>query len=283
MTVFEYKEMRDFEEYDILESIQEDAWGMPARELVPKRLIYATLKSGGVVIGAYKNSEIIGYCWGWVGNIDPYGPFIYSHHNAVRKEYQNQGVGLSLKLNQRKWAIEKGYKLINWTFDPLQSKNCYLNLHKLGVICNNYKRNYWGVMRDDLNRGIDTDRLYCIWHIASEHVEKRIQNKFKNFAELIQSSDNLVLQTRFENNRLIIEEKNLTLQSKYVIIEIPSNFIDLLKSDKQLLIQWRHETRIVFENYFNKGYIAIDFAVQKEKERIRCFHVLKREKMKNLA
>ncbi|MCG3226165.1 MAG: GNAT family N-acetyltransferase [Candidatus Heimdallarchaeota archaeon] len=281
MTNFEYKEMLDFSEYDILEDLQEDAWGMPARELVPKRLIYATLKSGGVVIGAYKNNEIIGYCWGWVGNKDPYGLFIYSHHNAVRQEYQNQGIGLQLKLAQRDWALKHNYHLINWTFDPLQSKNCYLNLHKLGVECSTYKRNYWGEMVDILNKGIDTDRFYSNWYIRSKHVEKRIQGKIENFSELLLESNCKVFETQITNNKITVKKTHLEINSQFVFIEIPSNFNELMKEDKESLIQWRKETRTAFETYFNKGYKAIDFVVEKETEIIRCFHILKKEENGN--
>jgi predicted GNAT superfamily acetyltransferase len=282
MTFLEYREMLDFSEYDILEDIQEDAWGMPARELVPKRLMYATLKSGGVVIGAYKNEEVVGYCWGWVGHKEPDGLFIYSHHNAVRKEYQNQGIGMQLKLVQRDWAIKNGYSLINWTFDPLQSKNCYLNLHKLGVVCNNYKRNYWGEMKDILNIGIDTDRFYSNWQINSKHVKQRIEGKIDDYPHLIQSNDCKVFETQLVKDKLVVEKTNLNLDLECILVEIPPNFNELIKSDKEILIHWRKETRIVFENYFYKGYKAIDFIVKKEAEQIKCFHVLKKNDNVNI-
>ncbi|MHA1953696.1 MAG: GNAT family N-acetyltransferase [Candidatus Heimdallarchaeaceae archaeon] len=281
MINLEYKEMLDFSEYDILEDIQEDAWGMPARELVPKRLMYATLKSGGVVIGAYKNNEIIGYCWGWVGNKDPYGLFIYSHHNAVLKKYQNQGIGLQLKLAQRDWAIKHNYHLINWTFDPLQSKNCYLNLHKLGVECSTYKRDYWGDMVDVLNKGIDTDRFYSNWYIRSKHVEERVQGKFENFSELLLEGNCKVFETQLTDNKLTVKKTHLEINSQFVFIEIPSNFNELMKKDKESLIQWRKETRTAFEVYFNKGYKGVDFIVEKETNNIRCFHILKKEENEN--
>jgi predicted GNAT superfamily acetyltransferase len=277
MTVFEYKEMLDFSDYDILEDIQVDAWGMPARELVPKRLIYATLKSGGVVIGAYKDEEIIGYCWGWVGYNEIFGRFIYSHHNAVRKQFQNQGIGLNLKLAQRKWAMEKDFRLINWTFDPLQSKNCYLNLHKLGVVCNNYKQNYWGEMKDILNKGIDTDRFYCNWYLNSERVKGRVSGKSDDFTHLIQDKGYHVFETQLEREKLITKKTNLELVTEHIFIEIPSNFSYLISNEKPTLIQWRNETRRVFENYFKKGYKAVDFIVLKNTEEIKCYHVLKKE------
>lgn len=277
MTVFEYREIIDFSEYDVLEDIQEDAWGMPTRELVPKRLIYATLKSGGVVIGAYKDEEIIGYCWGWVGYNELYGRFIYSHHNAVRKQFQNRGIGMKLKLAQRDWAIRNNFELINWTFDPLQSKNCYLNLHKLGVVCNNYKRNYWGEMRDSLNKGIDTDRFYCNWYLNSERVKERASGKIDDFSQKMQNKNNHVFETQSENSKILIEKANLDLISEYIFLKIPSNFTYLIKNEKPLLIQWRNETRIAFENYFKKGYRAIDFAFLKKNGEFECFHVLKKK------
>jgi len=272
----EYKEMKDFGEYDILEDIQEDAWGMPVRELVPKRLIYATLKSGGVVIGAYKEREIIGYCWGWVGRNEKEEIFIYSHHNAVRKEFQNEGIGYKLKLKQREWGINNGFEKINWTFDPLQSKNCYLNFHKLGVTCNSYHNKYWGDMLDDLNRGIDTDRFYCNWILNSPKVKRHIEQDFTDFSKMSIHQKYHTLEVEMEEDFLRVRKIQLDLDLPILFVRIPPNFQEILENNIELMKDWRENTREVFTTYFQKGYEVVDFVIRKIPDVVDCYHVLKK-------
>jgi predicted GNAT superfamily acetyltransferase len=63
-----------------------------------------------------------------------------------------------LKLEQRASALERGITLIQWTFDPLQAKNAYLNIEKLGVIVRRYEVEVYGP--PSLGQ---TDRLIAEW------------------------------------------------------------------------------------------------------------------------
>jgi len=270
----EYRELKDFSIYDALEEVQRDSWNMPDRELVPKRLIYATQKSGGVAIGAFNDNELIGYCWGWTGKKDPYGVFIYSHHNAVKKQYQNLGIGYNLKVKQREWALDHNYVYINWTFDPLQSNNCYLNLHKLGATCNTYHENYWGEMLDDLNKGIDTDRFYCNWILNSNDVRSRLVKEFRNYGDLINDYEFHTIATEEVDSLLEVTNINLNLSFPTIFVQIPHNFKDMIRRDKEKIVDWRKKTREVFKTYFKRGYIAIDFVIDKKNKTMNCYHVL---------
>ncbi len=270
-----YRELDNFEAYSQIEDIQQDSWEVPDRELVPKRIPYATSKSGGIVLGAYKDDFMIGYVWGWVGYNKQEENFIYSHHNAVRKEYQNKGIGFQLKLEQRNWAIRKGFNLIKWVFDPLQTKNCNLNIHKLGATCNTYKNNYWLELKDALNEGIETDRLYCSWDLLSEHVENHVNRKYTDFSSIINNPENHVLDINQKGEFLKIENMKMDRDESIIVIEVPSNFIKMKKTNKNLAVKWRFQTRSVFQNYFDKGYKIIDFVIQKKQDTIRCYHILK--------
>ncbi len=272
----EYKELMDYSEYNKIEDIQINAWGFPDREVVPKRIIYATHRSGGVVIAAYLNHEIIGYVWGWIGQIDPYGIFIYSHHNAVVREHQNKGIGVQLKLEQRKWALEKNFKIINWTFDPLQSKNSYINLHKLGAICNNYRIKYWGDMHDELNIGIDTDRFYCNWFIDSAQVKKRLNRDFEDYAETMNIDSYHSIKTISNNGILKVKELDFDIKETILFAEIPIDFTKIMQNNNELAKEWREETRKIFTHYFNIGYSVIDFILDKSVTPWKSYHVLEK-------
>ena len=98
-------------------------------------------------------------------------PYLHSHMLAVRKDYRNGGLGRRIKLYQREEAITRGFELIEWTFDPLEIKNAYLNIEKLGAIVRRYTINQYGITTSPLQGGLPTDRLIAEWWLKSKRVE----------------------------------------------------------------------------------------------------------------
>jgi predicted GNAT superfamily acetyltransferase len=90
---------------------------------------------------------------------------------AVRKEHRNAGLGRRLKLLQREDALARGIELIEWTFDPLEIKNSYLNIEKLGAIARRYNINQYGITSSPLQGGLPSDRLIAEWWLKSKRVE----------------------------------------------------------------------------------------------------------------
>jgi predicted GNAT superfamily acetyltransferase len=90
---------------------------------------------------------------------------------AVRKEYRNSGLGRRLKLLQREDALARGIELIEWTFDPLEIKNAYLNIEKLGAVARRYTINQYGITSSPLQGGLPSDRLIAEWWLKSKRVE----------------------------------------------------------------------------------------------------------------
>src|SRR5439155_23405412 len=97
-------------------------------------------------------------------------PYWYSQMLAVEAEYRNHGIGVSLKLAQRDHAREREVHLIEWTFDPLEAKNAYLNIFKLGVIARRYYVNLYGATVSEMQRGLESDRLIAEWWIDTPRV-----------------------------------------------------------------------------------------------------------------
>jgi predicted GNAT superfamily acetyltransferase len=90
---------------------------------------------------------------------------------AVRKDHRNSGLGRRLKLMQRDDALARGIELIEWTFDPLEIKNAYLNVEKLGAIVRRYNINQYGITSSPLQGGLPSDRLIAEWWLKSNRVE----------------------------------------------------------------------------------------------------------------
>jgi len=152
-------------------ALQKEVWNFSDAELVPLRLFVVADKVGGQVMGAFKASEMIGFALSVPGTRTGH-IYLHSHMLAVRKDYRNHGLGRRLKLMQREEALERGIELIEWTFDPLEIKNAYLNIEKLGAIARRYNINQYGITSSPLQGGLPSDRLIAEWWLKSKRVEK---------------------------------------------------------------------------------------------------------------
>lgn len=61
---------------------------------------------------------------------------------------------------------------MEWTFDPLEIKNAYFNLHRLGATCSRYEPDFYGPSSSPLQGGLPTDRLCARWELGSERVQR---------------------------------------------------------------------------------------------------------------
>jgi len=151
-------------------ALQKEVWNFTDAELVPLRMFVVAQKIGGQVIGAFESEQLIGFAFAIPGARGGHS-YLHSHMLAVRAEYRNQGLGRRLKLFQRDEALSRGFNLIEWTFDPLEIKNAYLNIEKLGAIARRYNVNQYGITASPLQGGLPTDRLVAEWWLKSKRVE----------------------------------------------------------------------------------------------------------------
>src|SRR5215470_13625662 len=161
----------DLEELRTAVALQKEVWNFTDAELVPLRLFVVAEKVGGQVIGAFDGSEMVGFALA-VPGMRAGHPYLHSHMLAVRQNYRNSGLGRRIKLFQREEGISRGFELIEWTFDPLEIKNAYLNIEKLGAIARRYTINQYGITTSPLQGGLPTDRLIAEWWLKSKRVQK---------------------------------------------------------------------------------------------------------------
>jgi len=159
------------EHFDDAVQLQQEIWGFEPLELIPVRLFAVATKIGGQAFGAYDGDRMVGFCLAFPG-IKP-GPTSYIHSQmlGVRKEYRNAGVGRILKLRQREDGISRGIQLMEWTFDPLEIKNAYFNIERLGCVIKRYLVNVYGTTTSHLHGGLPTDRCVPEWWFKSPRVE----------------------------------------------------------------------------------------------------------------
>ena len=157
--------------------LQREIWGFDDLELLPLRLFVVASKIGGQVLGAFDGAKMVAFCV-CIPGLKPGGKYyLHSHMLGVTPSYRNTGLGRKMKLEQRRYAIVAGVDLIEWTFDPLELKNAFFNIERLGAIVRRYVYNQYGTTSSHLHGGLPTDRLVPEWWIQSERVKCLLQNR----------------------------------------------------------------------------------------------------------
>src|SRR5579859_3426606 len=182
------RECQGFDELQACVDLQIEVWGYSDGDVVPRRMFLVAQKVGGQTIGAFDTSlpgaaeqgnaaSLVGFSFSLPGvktgarsRSGKPESYLHSHMLAVRDGYRNQNIGAKLKAAQRDDALRRGIQRIEWTFDPLEIKNAFLNIHKLGAIVRSYEENFYGVSSSRLQGGLQTDRLVAEWWIATPRV-----------------------------------------------------------------------------------------------------------------
>src|SRR3989475_8251035 len=161
----------DLEEMRACVALQKEVWNFSDADLIPLRMFVVADKIGGqIIVAAFDGREVVGFGLSIPGYRDGRS-YLHSHMLAVRQNYRNAGLGRRIKLLQRDDALARGFELIEWTFDPLEIKNGYLNIERLGAIARRYNINQYGITSSPLQGGLPTDRLVAEWWMKSKRVE----------------------------------------------------------------------------------------------------------------
>ncbi|MBI5360506.1 MAG: GNAT family N-acetyltransferase [Planctomycetes bacterium] len=247
------RKVKAIKEFHSCEAIQKAVWQFEDREIIPVNELITIQHNGGLVLGAFDKDKMIGFCFGFPGIRD--GKLVHSSRMlAVLPEYRNTGIGLRMKLAQKKFAFSQGIDLITWTFDPLQSLNAHFNIAKLGCIVRQYFVNIYGTSSSVLNSGMETDRFLAEWHINRVWSldSKSLRKVLKNIRQ--------VNKTAISKSGFLISEKpDLRLNDKRLLVQIPGNINEIKAKDLALAKDWRLKTRVIFMAYFKKGYAVRGF------------------------
>lgn len=245
------------EEFEAIEWLQAKIWGT-ALGVTPGIFLFVIAKEGGVVLLALDNGEPVGFNYGIIGLAEGNRVKLASHQTGVLPAYQDRGLGLKLKLVQREAALAKNLDHITWTFDPLQGRNARLNLRKLGAVCHTYVPNLYGEMEDALNQGLPSDRFNVDWWLSSEHVVLRLEGQY--LAPDLSSADYPVLNAATMSKHgfaLPPDAFDLPL-GQFCLVEVPTDIAILKGKAPDVALQWRLQTREIFEAAFSTGYTAVD-------------------------
>jgi chorismate synthase len=260
-------------EFRACEAMQQQVWAMPDNlEVVPLHLLVTVQRNGGLLLGAFDGDDLVGFVFGFLGVSSNDKLKHCSHLMGVASGYQSRGVGYQLKLAQREFVLDQGIDLVTWTYDPLESRNAYLNIHKLGGVCRTYTRDYYGPLTDGLGAGLPSDRFQVEWWIADDRVRqclagdsgRRLADPVVQVNATARTSEGYLTP-----GAICLKENARTIRS-----EIPADYQALKADDPALALEWRLAVRRISEAYFAAGYVVADFSHCRTQEGERSYYIL---------
>ncbi len=217
-------------EFEACLQMQRDVWQFSDLDVTPLRSFVIARRGGGFTTGAFDASNrLLGFAHALGAFDEKLRPYYYSQMLAVEPRLQNAGIGVRLKLAQRDHAITTGVPLFTWTFDPLQSRNAYLNLVKLGGVVRRYYVNYYGNKSSSaFHRGLDSDRLFIEWWVRSGHVADALAGKRRS-------------------------------DKPEAIVEVPRDLEAIKKRDLDEARRWQLQVREGFQKWLSEGLYCAGF------------------------
>ena len=261
-------------EFRACEALQRRVWLLADDlEVVPLHLLLTVHRNGRLVLGAFEGQELVGFLFGFPADGHDGRPKHCSHMMGVDPGCQGAGIGYRLKLAQREFVLARGLDLVTWTYDPLESRNAYLNIHKLGAVCQTYIGDYYGPLDDGLNYGLPTDRFQVDWWIAGDRVEKHLAGQQGGQV----SSSALIMNATGHTPGGLLTPGLLTLDADLptIQVETPADYQAIKAADPQLALDWRMAMRQVFEAYFASGYTVVDFFSRRTDGGRRSLYILR--------
>lgn len=219
------------EEFQLCVGVEEAVWHFDPLDAVSHHILAVAHEIGGQVFGAFDGNTMVGFALAFPavrsGHIH-----LHSHMAAVLPEYQDRGIGRMLKLAQREDALSRGIDVIEWTFDPLQTRNANFNITRLGAIVRRYIPNFYGQSSSPLHAGLPTDRLVAEWRLSSARVRARVDGSTH------------------------VEQPSAGTRT----IELPRNMNELRRDDRDGAAEIQARVRAEFEHSFQQGYAVIGFS-----------------------
>jgi predicted GNAT superfamily acetyltransferase len=216
--------------------VERAVWRSSDIDLVPLPLFVVAAEIGGQVLGAFDGDRIAGFTLALPG-VRERRQFLHSHMTGVLPAYWNRGTARSLKLFQRRDALARSIDRIEWTFDPLQVKNAYFNLVRLGAIARRYLPNAYGATTSPLHSGLPTDRLVAEWWLRSARVRRAVA--------------------------LGLARKTKTPPRargrEWIRIRVPAGLDELARNKPDEAVRVQAEIRQEFEHWLGRGYAATSF------------------------
>ncbi len=281
MKVWNIHVLETAEEMTAVEALQREVWPGSETDVVPAHLLITAVHNGGLVLGAFDDEKLVGFVFGFPGlefTADGPRPKHCSHMAGVHPDYRDSGIGFALKRAQWQMVRHQDLDHITWTYDPLLSRNAYLNIARLGAVCSTYLRMEYGEMRDGLNAGLPSDRFQVDWWLNTNRVNHRLGKRPRptlKLSHLTRVGVHPLYTLSSHGDGLPRPPEHVpAMEAQLIAAEIPPDLSALKDADFALARDWRFFTREFFETAFAKGYIVTDFVYDSAHAQPRSLYVL---------
>lgn len=243
-------------------------WGSQA---IPSHQLLATVHNGGLILGAYLEGRLIGFNYCFVG-FNEGQIYLHSHMIGVEKSYREQGIGELLKHAQQEYAKENHFKLVQWLFDPLESRMANLSFSKLNAVSHHYENDYYGSLEDDFNEELPSDRIGVEWWVVRNQVDDCLDELEEEAAEIVPWSLTVTglpvldAESTFQANQSFYKDA--------YFLAIPQHLQKMKIESPKLAEDWRYKVRAILTTLFAQGYAIV--RVSKQKEYVHFYLLVRR-------
>jgi predicted GNAT superfamily acetyltransferase len=275
---FEIRPLSSREDYEACVDLQDTIWGNPRspaergehgtrpdptarpgggfNERVPPAILKLAQRLGGIASGAFdEHGRLLGFVFGMTGVVEG-RPVHWSDMLAVLPDVRDRGIGEALKRHQRVQLLARGITLAQWTFDPLEARNAWLNFGRLGVTANQYVRDFYATSDSPIHRAIGTDRLVVDWQLDSERVTRRLNGLERPPAP--EAVAHLPIINPMTRNATACAQPDISLDAPGLLLAVPASIQETLRASRKLALEWRYNTRAAFETYLPRGYTVTE-------------------------
>lgn len=244
------RELDDIDDLRALADLYAQIWGRPGDPPISAEVLKALAHSRNYVTGAFHDGRLVGGLVGWFGGLSE-NTHLHSHILGVLPEREARGLGFELKQHQRRWCLDRGVTVIEWTTDPLVRRNGYFNLTKLGARAAEYLANVYGTMRDGINAGEESDRLLIRWRLDSAQAEAAATGHPKE-PDLQSLRADIMLQVDAAGRPSLNGRRSG--DSRVLICQVPDDIVELRRKDRALARKWRLALRAALDDALHAGY-----------------------------
>ncbi len=248
--------VRDMDRLAIFGRIVDEVWRPPpGQTTVPAEFLRALTHAGNYCGIAWAGERPIGACLGFL-SVDP--PLeLHSHIAGVVPDWAGRHVGRALKLDQRAWALERGFHSVGWTFDPLVRRNAFFNVVRLGAVPKDYLVDFYGPMTDAINTGDATDRLKVTWWLTAERVRRACTEQVEARASSALIAEGATVALDADSDGTV--GNHAGTRSETVLVGVPRDIEAVRRSDPALGQRWRMAVRDILGGLMNDGWAVTEF------------------------
>lgn len=270
------RQLTTYKQFQQVQTLHRTIWGLTEGLYPP--VLNTAAHNGGVVLGAYDDSvphgeKMIGFSFAFLGRHTDGTLKLCSQTTGLLPEYRHHGLGERLKWTQYDLARANDLRLITWTVDPLEAPNALLNFRKLGGICRTYHVNLYGEHFSAFGEGLPADRLTVEWWLDQGRVPRLRRGSATTPLPI---SGPLATPTTGNGLTRQITHLDLSLDTPSVLVEIPADIQTMRQSHLPLALDWRLQTRLTLQTYFEKSYKIEDAYATWQNDEQRVFYVLKK-------